>query len=129
MILFASRASEAFLLQAASAPQAGKTSAAIDEELGEHQRWGAASEQVGAAGSSQRAAFIAQAAGGGAMTGFEEGLVQGAKMGAGMKIAEKLVEKGAIQLATRLGFDYILLKPFTPSELRGAVDKVLASKA
>ena len=31
--------------------------------------------------------------------------------------------------ATRLGFDYILLKPFTPSELRGAVDKVLASKA
>jgi hypothetical protein len=28
-----------------------------------------------------------------------------------------------------LGFNYILLKPFTPSELRGAVDKVLASKA
>ena len=35
----------------------------------------------------------------------------------------------AINEATRLGFDYILLKPFTPSELRGAVDKVLASKA
>ena len=34
-----------------------------------------------------------------------------------------------INEATRLGFDYILLKPFTPSELRGAVDKVLASKA
>ena len=33
-----------------------------------------------------------------------------------------------INEATRLGFDYILLKPFTPSELRGAVDKVLASK-
>jgi len=31
--------------------------------------------------------------------------------------------------ATQLGFDYILLKPFTPSELRGAVDKVLADKA
>jgi two-component system, response regulator, stage 0 sporulation protein F len=30
--------------------------------------------------------------------------------------------------ATRLGFDYILLKPFTPSELRGAVDKVLTSR-
>ncbi|PYN24338.1 MAG: hypothetical protein DMD99_11445 [Candidatus Rokuibacteriota bacterium] len=34
-----------------------------------------------------------------------------------------------INEATRLGFDYILLKPFTPSELRGAVDKVLASRA
>jgi len=34
-----------------------------------------------------------------------------------------------INEATHLGFDYILLKPFTPSELRGAVDKVLASKA
>jgi two-component system, response regulator, stage 0 sporulation protein F len=34
-----------------------------------------------------------------------------------------------INEATRLGFDYILLKPFTPSELRGAVDKVLAGKA
>jgi two-component system response regulator (stage 0 sporulation protein F) len=33
-----------------------------------------------------------------------------------------------INEATRLGFDYILLKPFTPSELRGAVDKVLASR-
>jgi two-component system response regulator (stage 0 sporulation protein F) len=30
-----------------------------------------------------------------------------------------------INEATRLGFNYILLKPFTPSELRGAVDKVL----
>jgi two-component system, response regulator, stage 0 sporulation protein F len=34
-----------------------------------------------------------------------------------------------INEATQLGFNYILLKPFTPSELRGAVDKVLASKA
>ena len=34
-----------------------------------------------------------------------------------------------INEATQLGFDYILLKPFTPSELRGAVDKVLASRA
>ncbi|MBI2156067.1 MAG: response regulator [Candidatus Rokubacteria bacterium] len=34
-----------------------------------------------------------------------------------------------INEATRLGFNYILLKPFTPSELRGAVDKVLAGKA
>ena len=34
-----------------------------------------------------------------------------------------------INEATRLGFDYILLKPFTPSELRGAVDKALAGKA
>src|SRR5205823_4576636 len=31
--------------------------------------------------------------------------------------------------ATGLGFNYILLKPFTPSELRGAVDKVLAGKS
>src|SRR5205823_5990184 len=34
-----------------------------------------------------------------------------------------------INEATRLGFNYILLKPFTPSELRGAVDKVLSSKS
>ncbi len=34
-----------------------------------------------------------------------------------------------INEATRLGFNYILLKPFTPSELRGAVDKVLAGKS
>src|SRR5207247_1846125 len=34
-----------------------------------------------------------------------------------------------INEATRLGFNYILLKPFTPSELRGAVDKVLARKS
>lgn len=29
-----------------------------------------------------------------------------------------------INEATRLGFNYILLKPFTPSELRAAVDRV-----
>lgn len=34
-----------------------------------------------------------------------------------------------INEATRLGFKHILLKPFTPSELRGAVDKVLSEKA
>ena len=34
-----------------------------------------------------------------------------------------------INEATRLGFNYILLKPFTPSELRGAVDKVLGGKS
>lgn len=31
--------------------------------------------------------------------------------------------------ATRLGFNYILPKPFTPSELRGAVNMALAGKA
>lgn len=38
--------------------------------------------------------------------------------------------KDVMEEATRLGFDAILLKPFTPQELRAAVDKaVLARKA
>ena len=34
-----------------------------------------------------------------------------------------------INEATRMGFDAILLKPFTSDELRGAVEKVLAGRA
>jgi hypothetical protein len=81
--------------------------ALIDTELAEHQRWGAASALVGAAGSKERAGFIAQAAAGGAESGLKEGFVSGVKMGVGMKIAEKVIEKGltkgAVALATRLG--------------------------
>ena len=34
-----------------------------------------------------------------------------------------------INEAKRMGFDAILLKPFTSDELRGAVEKVLAGRA
>jgi len=34
-----------------------------------------------------------------------------------------------VEQATRLGFNYILLKPFTPTELRAAVDRVLPRTA
>lgn len=54
--------------------------ALIDEELAEHQRWAGAMDQVGAAGSVDRAEFIAEAAGG----GFLNGMASGAAMGLGM---------------------------------------------
>jgi hypothetical protein len=55
--------------------------ALVDFELAEHQRWGAASATVGAAGSEQRAEFVAQQAGAGLTGGFAEGGVQGLKLG------------------------------------------------
>ena len=89
--------------------------ALIDEELAEHQRWGAATATVGTAGSHQRAEFIAQAAAGGAESGLSEGLVKGLKTGAGIKVAEKLLEKGitkgAVALATRLGAQATKMTP------------------
>jgi hypothetical protein len=81
--------------------------ALIDEELAEHERWGAALDMVGAAGSEKRAAFIAEEAGGGAAKGlkegFKQGVVQGAAMHVGMKAAEKAIEKAGINVIIRLG--------------------------
>lgn len=90
--------------------------ATIDAELAEHQRWGAATATVGAAGSGERAQFIAQSAAAG--SGFGEALVKGAATGAGMKIAEKAVEKGALKLAARFAPQ---VTKFTPLPAVGAV--------
>ena len=57
--------------------------ALIDEELVEHQRWGGAQGAVGEAGSLERAAFVADTAGGAALSG----LASGAAMGLGIGLA------------------------------------------
>jgi hypothetical protein len=74
----------------------------IDEELAEHERWGAAAEKVGAAGSEQRAGFIAAAAGGGASQSFKQGVTTGAAMSLGTKLAEKAVERYGLSVAVKL---------------------------
>lgn len=94
--------------------------ALIDEELAEHERWGAAAKQVGAAQSDERAGFLANSAGGD--SGFVEGFAKGAGLGAGMKLAEKAIEKGAVKFAAnaaaRLGTQ---AAKFTPLPAVGAV--------
>lgn len=72
--------------------------ALIDEELAEHQRWGAASARVGAAGSARRADFILDQAGGGALGGLGHGALMGAAVGAG----SQALEIGAGRLVARL---------------------------
>ncbi|MCP5253440.1 MAG: hypothetical protein H6947_03175 [Zoogloeaceae bacterium] len=72
--------------------------ALIDEELAEHQRWGAASARVGAAGSSRRAGFIVDQAGSGALGGLGHGALMGAAVGAG----SQALEIGAGRLVARL---------------------------
>lgn len=72
--------------------------ALIDEELAEHQRWGAASERVGAAGSEDRARFITDQAGAGALGGF----AHGGLMGAGIGFVSQGLEIGAARLVARL---------------------------
>ena len=72
--------------------------ALIDEELAEHQRWGAASARVGAAGSARRADFIVDQAGGGALGGLGHGALMGAAVGAG----SQALEIGAGRLVARL---------------------------
>ncbi|HEX6051264.1 MAG TPA: hypothetical protein VFZ21_18415, partial [Gemmatimonadaceae bacterium] len=57
--------------------------ALIDEELVEHQRWAGAQGAVGEAGSLERAAFVADTAGGAALSG----LASGAAMGLGIGLA------------------------------------------
>ncbi|MFC5644914.1 hypothetical protein [Kitasatospora cinereorecta] len=61
----------------------------IDAELAEHQQWGAAAAQVGAAGSGDRAAFIATAVGAGAVEGFDSGFVTGLVLAIGTHAAEQ----------------------------------------
>ena len=97
--------------------------ALIDEELAEHERWGAAAATVGTAGSAERAEFLAEQAGGGLAKGAAESAkgvlgvsaltdpklsageraLGALKSGPGMKVAEKLVEKAAIATAVKLG--------------------------
>ena len=77
--------------------------AVIDEELAEHERWGAAAATVGAAGTAERAEFVAEQVGGGLGKWAEEGLKGGVKSTVEIKIAEKLLEKAAIATAVRLG--------------------------
>ncbi|MCB1966590.1 MAG: hypothetical protein KDI64_11265, partial [Candidatus Accumulibacter sp.] len=72
--------------------------ALIDEELAEHQRWGTASARVGAAGSTQRADFIVDQAGAGALGGLGHGALMGAAVGAG----SQALEIGAARLVGRL---------------------------
>ena len=92
--------------------------ALIDEELAEHERWGAAAAKVGAAGSEQRAEFIAQSAGSGTVSGGVKGLVMGAGMSVGTKLAEKAVERAALAWAIRLGGQAV---KFTPLPAVGAI--------
>ena len=77
--------------------------ALIDEELAEHERWGAAAATVGAAGTAERAGFVAEQVGGGLGKGAKEGVKGGIKSTVEIKIAEKLLEKAAIATAVRLG--------------------------
>lgn len=55
--------------------------ALIDTELAEHQRWAGAMQHVGAQGSVERAAFIAEQAGSGFLTGAASGFGMGLAMG------------------------------------------------
>jgi hypothetical protein len=72
--------------------------ALIDTELAEHQRWGAAAQRVGAAGSAARADFVVQQAGAGALGGLGHAFGTGFVVGAGTKLAEV----GVARLVTRL---------------------------
>lgn len=73
--------------------------ALIDEELAEHQRWGAAVERVGAAGSDTRARFLAQQADAGLVGGGAQAFATGAGMGAATRALEIGGERAAIRLA------------------------------
>lgn len=65
--------------------------ALIHEELIEHQRWSGARTQVGEPGSTERAAFIAERAGEGAITGGLTGMGLGFAAGAVGKLAARFV--------------------------------------
>ena len=56
--------------------------ALIDEELAEHQRWAASFGSLGTAGSDERARFLLEQTGQGAVSGAEGALLTGAAMGA-----------------------------------------------
>ncbi len=63
----------------------------VYQELVEHQAWKAAGERVGAAGSVDRAAFIAESAGQGLISGAATGFVMGAATGLVGKLAAEYV--------------------------------------
>ncbi|MEU6155123.1 hypothetical protein ABZ816_34570 [Actinosynnema sp. NPDC047251] len=65
--------------------------ALVDEELAEHERWKGATGRVGEAFSGERADFIAEAAGGGALAGFAQGAAMGLAVGVGARMAAKFV--------------------------------------
>ena len=65
----------------------------IDVEIAEHQRWAAAEHEVGAAGSMERAEFIAQTAGGAFIGGVASGAAMGLEMGL---ISRAVPQLGAI---------------------------------
>ncbi|MEJ2853704.1 MULTISPECIES: hypothetical protein [unclassified Saccharothrix] len=65
--------------------------ALVDEELAEHERWRGATNRVGEAFSGERADFIAEAAGGGALAGFAQGAAMGFALGVGSRMAAKFV--------------------------------------
>ncbi|MBL8473296.1 MAG: hypothetical protein KF778_04010 [Rhodocyclaceae bacterium] len=73
--------------------------ALIDEELAEHQRWGAAAARVGDAGSSTRARFLAREADAGVLGGGAQAFATGAGMGAATRALEIAGERVAIRLA------------------------------
>ncbi|MFK2890052.1 hypothetical protein [Dyella flagellata] len=73
--------------------------ALIDEELAEHQRWSSASQRVGAAESTQRAAFIAEQAG----AGFTEGVGTGFLMGLGVGVGTRAALRGVDYAMRRFG--------------------------
>ena len=58
----------------------------VDTELAEHQRWGGALDQVGEAGSADRALFV--------LGQIKEGFVQGFQGGAGMGLGIGLLHRG-----------------------------------
>jgi len=79
------------------------TSALIDEELAEHERWAGSFGEMGTAGSDERARFLLNQAGQGATTGATSGAVMGLVMGtigaavgqiAGRRLATLAVSRG-----------------------------------
>ena len=79
------------------------TSALIDEELAEHERWAGSFGEMGTAGSDERAQFLLNQAGQGATTGATSGAVMGLVMGtigaavgqiAGRRLATLAVSRG-----------------------------------
>ncbi|MFC5741338.1 hypothetical protein [Dyella tabacisoli] len=92
--------------------------ALIDEELAEHQRWSSASVRVGAAESTQRAAFIAEQAGAGFTEGAGSGLLMGLGMGAGTRVALKVADVAVRRFGGRIAGN---AAKFTPIPAVGAI--------
>ena len=84
--------------------------ALIDEELAEHERWAT----VGAAGSMERADYLASQAESGAREAESKGLKSGLAMGAGVKVAETAA-KPLLNLALTSGTRLLATK--MPAEL------------